>query len=68
MSADLVRAGKVIVAEEPADTMFERAIAQAPDDDSIHYAFLLDPDKDAARVKFMKLYEQRRPLYDSFRK
>ena len=46
MSADLVRAGKVIVAEEPADTMFERAIAQAPDDDSIHYAFLLNPDKD----------------------
>ena len=68
MSADLVRAGKVIVTKEPADTMFERAIAQAPDDDSIHYAFLLDPDKDAARVKFMKLYEQRRPLYDSFRK
>lgn len=68
MSADLVRAGRVIIADEPADTMFERAIAQAPDDDSIHYAFLLDPDKDAARAKYMKLYEQRRPLYDSYRK
>ena len=80
MSADLVRAGEVIIADDPAtagnpelaiarlDAMFERAIAQAPDDQSLHYAFLLDPDKAAAREKFMKLYEQRRPLYESFRK
>ena len=91
MSADLVRAGEVIIADDPAtadnpataddpatagtpeatarlDTMFERAIALAPDDQSLHYAFLLDPDKAAAKEKFMKLYEQRRPLYESFRK
>ncbi len=78
MSADLVRTGKVILAEDPAaaacseeaalDAMFERAIAQAPDDQSLHYAFLLDPNRTAAREKFQKLYEQRRPLYDSFRK
>ena len=68
MSADLVRAGEVIIADESADAMFERAIAQAPDDQSLHYAFLLDPDKAAAKEKFMKLYEQRRPLYESFRK
>lgn len=86
MSADLVRAGEVIIADEPdtadntepgvdsaeaalrLDAMFERAIAQAPDDQSLHYAFLLDPDRTAAREKFQKLYEQRRPLYDSFRK
>ena len=91
MSADLVRAGEVIIADDPAtadgpataddpatagtpeaaarlDAMFERAVAQAPDDQSLHYAFLLDPDKAAAKEKFMKLYEQRRPLYESFRK
>ena len=91
MSADLVRAGEVIIADDPAtadnpataddpatagtpeatarlDTMFERAIALTPDDQSLHYAFLLDPDKAAAKEKFMKLYEQRRPLYESFRK
>ena len=68
MSADLVRAGEVIIADESADTMFERAVTLAPDDQSLHYAFLLDPDKAAAREKFMKLYEQRRPLYESFRK
>ena len=80
MSADLVRAGEVIIADDPAtagnpelatarlDAMFGRAIALAPDDQSLHYAFLLDPDKAAAKEKFMKLYEQRRPLYESFRK
>jgi len=78
MSTVLVRAGKVIVADDPAaadcseeailDEMFERAIKQAPDDQSLHYAFLLDPDRAAAREKFRKLYEHRRPLYDSFRK
>lgn len=68
MSADLVRAGEVIIADESADTMFERAVALAPNDQSLHYAFLLDPDKAAAKEKFMKLYEQRRPLYESFRK
>ena len=79
MSADLVRAGEVIIADDPAvagnaeaaaqlDTMFERAVTLAPDDQSLHYAFLLDPDKAAAKEKFMKLYEQRRPLYESFRK
>ena len=50
------------------DTMFERAVTLAPDDQSLHYAFLLDPDKAAAKEKFMKLYEQRRPLYERFRK
>ena len=68
MSADLVRAGEVIIADESADAMFERAVTLAPDDQSLHYAFLLDPDKAAAKEKFMKLYEQRRPLYESFRK
>ncbi len=68
MSADLVRAGEVIIADDSADTMFERAVTLAPDDQSLHYAFLLDPDKAAAKEKFMKLYEQRRPLYESFRK
>lgn len=70
MSADLVRAGKVIIADDPAGVMFERAIeqAQGPDGDRMHYAFLLDPDKETARAKFMKLYEQRRPLYEEFRK
>jgi len=68
MSADLVRAGEVIIADESADAMFERAVTLAPDDQSLHYAFLLDPDRAAAKEKFMKLYEQRLPLYESFRK
>lgn len=63
MSADLVRAGKVLVADEDPEVMFARAMS----DDTTHYAFLSDPDKEKAREKFFKLYEQRRPLYDSYR-
>lgn len=63
MSADLVRAGKVIVAEDDPEDMLLRAA----EDDTTHYAFLTDPDKNKVREKFFKLYEQRLPLYESYR-
>jgi hypothetical protein len=76
MSADLVRAGKVIIADDPdaaespedAAACLEAMLERAVNDETTHYAFLMDPDKDAVRKKFMKLYEQRRPLYAGFRK
>ena len=75
MSADLVRAGKVIIADDPdaaespedAAACLEAMLERAVNDETTHYAFLMDPDKDAVRKKFMKLYEQRRPLYAGFR-
>lgn len=75
MSADLVRAGKVIIADDPetakspedAAACLEAMLERAVSDETTHYAFLMDPDQDAVREKFMKLYEQRRPLYAGFR-
>lgn len=76
MSADLVRAGKVIIADDPEaadsaaqkDALLRSMLERAMADDTTHYAFLMDPDKEKVREKFYNLYEQRRPLYESFRK
>ena len=63
-SAEIIRAGEVIVVEEDPEVMFQRA----SEDTETHYAFLMDGNEDRRRAKFMELYERRKGVYDSFRK
>jgi len=60
MSYDLLKAGKVLIADDDPEVLFKRASA----DQSTHYAFLMDPDEERRRTKFMELYERRKGIYE----
>ena len=59
MSHDLLKAGKVLIAEDDPEVMYQRACR----DTTTHYAFLMDPDEERRHAKFMELYERRKALY-----